>query len=75
MTKDHAQMSALLIDLVDIIQKHVHDDNVRYSIYEEMVEYLFDDDEVLETAVGDDPMFDTVYREHLGDEREETEED
>lgn len=73
MTIKH-QMSELLIDIINVIQKHVEDETVRYVIYDDLI-YLFDDPEVIEGALGDDLVFDKVYREHAGDETEIEEEE
>ena len=63
----------ILMSFIDIIHRCLSEDELtRYDIYNEIMN-VFDED-VVADALGDDPIFDKVYREfYLGHEPDDDE--
>lgn len=64
------EMSAMLIDLIDIIYRNVESDITRQDMYTEMLN-LFDEP-VLAMGLSEDPIYDMVYKETFNVDEDDT---
>ena len=71
-----SEQVALLINLIDIMHRNLSDDDLkRYDVYNEVIN-LFDDQDVLAEGLGEDDIYDKVYKEiYLTDDSEDREDE
>lgn len=56
--------TALFSLIIETIQDHVDDDNVRQAVYDELIDHFEDRDcDGLSECLGEDEAFDAAYRE------------
>ena len=57
---------SLIADLVDIIHRNVEDAIIREDIYHEFIG-LFNDETILEGGLGEDDVFDHVFKDMINE--------
>ncbi len=64
------EQQRILIDVVSVIYRNVPEDIMREDIYTELLS-VFEDEVILEAALGEDEVYDAVFKEFANEELEE----
>jgi hypothetical protein len=62
-----SEQQRILLDVVNIVHRNVPEEIVRQDIYTELIT-VFDDEMVLEFALGEDEIYDSVFKDMINSE-------